>query len=327
MILTLVISSIFLAAMTFFTAAVSGTTVMFILDIPSIVSVLFVFVLLVLLTGYGKDFKKIFSSKKDFASYDLTQIGKIEKGLDVSGKLLLYSSFILPLITLIYLLMNDDKSDAVRQHLGPNLAVVFISIIYMCFLEMIIHCLKLKVRKAKVLYMAEPDETVENKTAENKVCLSSVVKFVVGVVVLVGIIFITGIMLDGGFNWGKHTPLFAALSDLPSLIIVIVPSLVLLAVSGNWKEFFGAFKTVFSDRKITVTEKSLYVSAVKNVIAVNIYAALYGAFIGFIAILCNLEDVNYLYQNCAVALIPVLYASILNLVLYLVEIRVNKVAQ
>lgn len=326
MILTLVFSSLFLAAMTFFTAAVSGTSIIFLLDIPSLVAILLVFALLVLLTGYGKDFRKLFSSKKEFESYDLTQIGKFEKVMDVSGKLILYSSFILPLITLIYLLANDDRTAAVRQHLGPNLAVVIISIIYMCFLEMILHCLKLKVRKAEILYMAEPDEAGDKKQAESHVCVSSIAKCAVGLIVLIAIIFGIAMMI-GGFSWGTQSTLFDALADIPSLIIVILPSLVLLALSGNWKEFFGAFKTVFSDAGISVTEKSLYVSAVQNVTALNIYGALYGTFIGFIAILSNLQSTEALYSNFAVALIPVFYASIINLVLYLVEIRINKVAR
>lgn len=326
MILTLIFSSLFLALMAFFSAFVSGGTILNLLDIPSLVSVLFVFAILIFLTGYGKDFRKIFSSKKEFEKYDLVQIHKIEKVLDVSGKLFLYSSFILPLITFIYLLWNDDKSDLARIHLGPNVAVVLISIVYLCFLEMVIHCLKLKVRKQQVLYMAEINEATA-KTSEKKVSTTSVIKVLFGIILFVAVICFSALMMDGGFTWGTKKPLLIALMDFPSLIMILAPSLALLAISGNWKEFFGAFKTVFSEKKISVTEKNLFSSAIKNIIAINIYGALYGTFIGFCGILINLEDASYLYSNVAVAILPLLYASIINLVLYLVEIRVNKVSE
>ncbi len=332
MILTLILSSLAVCAITVFTVFCSGGSLPLILDIPSLVSVLLIFTVLILLTGYGKDFTMIFSSKKKYAGLDLKQLQKTEKVLDVGSRLLLCGSVIIPLLTIIYLFMNDDMSEAYRVHVGPNLSVVMISVIYMCFLELVLCSLKLKVRKSLVLYMAEPYDTSllekdSDFTNRKKGSAVALVKFLTGLVVFVAIIVFTAWLSTGGYSWGQRTSLWRTVIDIPSLVIVIAATLLLLTVSGNLKEFFGAFATVFSDKKISVTKKHLYVSALKNGCSLNIYSGIMGTLIGFMAILCNLEDKSALMINMAVALIPLLYAGILNLVLFLVELRVNKVSQ
>jgi len=84
---------------------------------------------------------------------------------------------------------------------------------------------------------------------------------------------------------------------------------------------------LFSGQKITVSQKNLYLNAVKTTVTLNWYGAFSGAACGWIGMLSNLEDASALPANLAVSLIPFFYATCLNLFLLLVEIRITKAVE
>ena len=72
--------------------------------------------------------------------------------------------------------------ESIEMHsLGPNSAVQFTSVVYLCLFEMMIYTCKAKVRKSIILYMAEVDEAAMSET---KITGKKIVKLVIGVILL-----------------------------------------------------------------------------------------------------------------------------------------------
>ena len=304
--------------------AVSGGTFRGVLDIYDILAVVLTFAILIFLTGYGKAFLRIFYSKKKFAVLELKELQQTEYSLELASKILLYSAAFFPTIYFIYILFTVwDQGD--QCSLGPNSAVLFLSIVYLCLLEMFIYMFKAKTKKAIILYMAEDDEQNENP---EKIKLSSVIKVIVGIALVIGII-VFQILLMKGFSWDSWSSrsVLVTVIDLPSLLSNLIYVIPLIAISGNFRELCAGWKTLFSNKKINVTKKNLYLNAVKTTMVLNWLAGITMTIIGWIGMFNNLEDKSALYPNLAVSLIPIFYAILFNLLLTVVEARINKVAE
>lgn len=304
--------------------AVSGGSFRGVLDIYDFLAVVLTFTILILLTGYGKAFFRIFSSKKKFAALELKELQQTEYSLELSSKILLYSAAFFPTMYFIYILYTVwDQGD--QSSLGPNSAVLFLSVVYLCLLEMFIFMFKAKTKKAIIMYMAEDEE---KKESPEKIKLSSILKVFVGIVLIFGIILFQ-ILLMKGFTWDgwSSRSVLAPIIDFPSLLTSIIYVLPLIAISGNFGEFLAAFKTLFTNKKINVTKKNLYLNAVRTTIALNWFAGIATTIIGWIGMFYNLEDATFLFQNLAVSLIPIFYAILFNLLLTVVEARINKLAE
>ena len=304
--------------------AVSGGSFGGVLDIYDFLTVILTFAILIFLTGYGKAFLRIFSSKKKFAALELKELQETENSLAISSKILLYSAAFFPVMYFIYILYTVwDQGD--QSSLGPNSAVLFLSILYLCLLEMFIYMFKAKTKKAIILYMAEDDGKNANP---EKIKFSSVVKVVIGVILIIGII-IFQILLMKGFSWNcwSSRSVLASMIDFPSLLTSVIYVLPLIAISGNFRELCAGCKTLFSNKKINVTKKNLYLNAVRTTMILNWFAGIATTIIGWIGMFYNLEDKSSLYPNLAVSLIPIFYSILFNLVLTVVEARINKVAE
>ena len=224
----------------------------------------------------------------------------------------------------IYILYTVwDQGDI--SSLGPNSAVLFLSVVYLCLFEMFIYMFKAKTKKAIILYMAEDEE--KSQPAE-KITISSVVKTIIGILLIIGII-VFQVLLMKAFKWDNWSSrsLLAPVIDFPSLLTELIYVIPLVAISGNFKELFCGFKTLFTNKKIGVTKKNLYLNAVKTTMTLNWFAGIATTIIGWIGMFNNLEDYELLYPNLAVSLIPVFYAIVFNLLLTIVEARINKVAE
>lgn len=304
--------------------AVSGGSFRGVLDIYDFLAVVLTFTILILLTGYGKAFFRIFSSKKKFAALELKELQQTEYSLELSSKILLYSAAFFPTMYFIYILYTV-WAQGDQSSLGPNSAVLFLSVVYLCLLEMFIFMFKAKTKKAIIMYMAEDEE---KKESPEKIKLSSILKVFVGIVLIFGIILFQ-ILLMKGFTWDgwSSRSVLAPIIDFPSLLTSIIYVLPLIAISGNFGEFLAAFKTLFTNKKINVTKKNLYLNAVRTTIALNWFAGIATTIIGWIGMFYNLEDATFLFQNLAVSLIPIFYAILFNLLLTVVEARINKLAE
>ena len=304
--------------------AVSGGSFGGVLDIYDFLTVLLFFVILIIITGYGKSFSRVFYSRKKFKNLDLKELKETDYSLSLSSKILLYSAALFPVMYFIYILYTVwDQGDI--SSLGPNSAVLFLSVVYLCLFEMFIYMFKAKTKKAIILYMAEDEEKSQ---PEEKITIASVVKTIIGILLLLGII-VFQILLMKGFNWNNWSDrsILAPVIDFPSLLTGLIYVIPLVAISGNFKELFCGFKTMFTNKKIGVTKKNLYLNAVKTTMTLNWFAGIATTIIGWIGMFNNLEDYELLYPNLAVSLIPIFYAIVFNLLLTIVEARINKVAE
>ncbi|MBQ0166303.1 MAG: hypothetical protein KBT02_04240 [Treponema sp.] len=191
-------------------------------DSISFSGVVVLFVVAIIGSGYGKPFFRIFSSKKKFQSLNLQELRKTDQALEFAGKILFYTAVLIPFLVLIYTLRNFYKDAGTYRHLGPNMAVLLLSILYMALIEMILCTLKAKTHKAVIMYMADEK------------------------------------MLDRK-------------------------------------------KGAFSGNGIAVSQKHLYLNAVKLTVSLNWYAAFSGAACGWIGMLCNLEDISSLPESVPAA--------------------------
>ena len=115
--------------------------------------------------------------------------------------------------------------------------------------------------------MAEDDEENEGP---GKLKLSSVIKVIVGIVLVIGI-FVFQILLMKGFSWDgwSSRSVLDTVIDLPSLLSNLIYVIPLIAISGNFRELCAGWKTLFNNKKINVTKKNLYLNAVKTTMALN----------------------------------------------------------
>ncbi len=305
--------------------AVSGGTFGGVLDIYDFLTVLLTFVILIFLTGYGKAFFRVFSSKRKFQTLELKELQETEYSLELSSKILLYGAAFFPIMYFIYILYTVWDQEYSVHSLGPNSAVLFLSVVYLCLFEMFIYMFRAKTKKAIILYMAEEDG--KNYQSE-RIKVSSIIKAAIGIVLILAII-IFQILLMKGFNWNNWSSrsVLVAMIDFPSLLTGLIYVIPLVAISGNFMEFCSACKTVFSNNKISITKKNLYLNAVKTTVALNWFAGITTTIIGWIGMFNNLEDADSLYPNLAVSLIPIFYSILFNLLLTIVEARINKVAE
>ncbi len=116
--------------------------------------------------------------------------------------------------------------------------------------------------------------------------------------------------------------------DVPSIIMVFLPTFVLCAGDYGWKGIGTAFSASFGKKE--KTEKEL---AQADAVSIALgryawYAAVFGTCIGIIAILASLRetpDPNRLGPNVAVSLICFFYAIMFNFML-ITPMR-NRIAQ
>lgn len=320
MIINLLLSLVPICISTVLATLTSGGTLFGILDYISFIGVLLLFSVAIFISGYGKTFCRIFSTRKKFKALDLQELQKTDLALELGSKILFYTAVLIPILTLIYTLANYYKTPETLQHMGPNCAVLILSILYLSLFEMIIVTLKAKVRKSVILYMA--DETEKTASTAQK---SSNIKMILGVILFLAVCILYG-WISGIYAWGKG-PLVSLIFDIPFMVIMIIYVLPLVAISENFGLLFRSIKTIFTGQEISVSQKNLYLNAVKTTVTLNWYGAFSGAACGWIGMLMNLEDASALPANLAVSLIPFFYATCLNLFLLLVEIRITKAVE
>lgn len=323
MIINLLLSFITVCFSASITTITSGGTIWGIIDLWALLGVVISFIVIISISGYGKTFCRIFSSKKSFQSLNLLELQKTDAALELGKKILFYTATLIPVLVLIYTLRNYYNTPEIYAHLGPNIAVLFISILFLSLFEMIIYTLKAKVKKTIIQYMAEPSDAKKSEKSKNDSL--SFAKIIIGILFFVIVSIFYG-YISGLYAWGKHS-LMSAIIDLRFLIILIVKVLLLIAISGNCKILFESMKLIFSSKKINVSQKNLYLNAVKTTMMLNWYAAFSSAVCCWVAILCNLEDPSALAASFSVSFIPFFYATCFNLFLLLVEIRVSKACE
>ena len=173
--------------------------------------------------------------------------------------------------------------------------------------------------------MAE-ETNIKEKKQNNKNYLLSILKMILSIFVISSLFIY--VLSKENFNESSYNLKSIVMwFDIPSLLELIIPSFLLLLISGNLPYFWQGIKIVFQNQKISVTEKNLMTNAIKTFRVVIILTGLACSLIGFVVMNRFLEDKSLLGINIHVSLIVSLYAVISNLILLPFEIKISNLAE
>ena len=281
--------------------------------------ILLIYALMIFLSGYAKAFVRIFLPANKIKNTELSELKKTENSLGFAFKTLAIISCFFTLISGIYFYLNFDD----RQTLGPNLATLICSIYYLSFFGMILFTLKGKIKRNIITFMAEETEAENTAiTLTKKQIAFRIAKILISIILIV-CLYILVIYFNTANN-SKQEPLsFYYLRDIPGIIYIFIPTFLLLAISGNFKNFFKALSFVSKNQKLSVSQKALSLNAITTLRAIMLLEGIMTSLNGFMGILCNLEDRSALGNCFAVASVPLIYALLINLILLPVESKIS----
>jgi len=297
----------------------SGGLIWELVDYALLPGILLILALMIFLSGYGKDFVRIFQSAKKIKKASLAELKKTEASLDYAFKALGFICTFLMLISGIYFYLNFDKTNT----LGVNLAAILLSFFYFSFFGMMFMTLKGKLRSLIINYMAE-ENTIENDkpASSTKKLALSIIKILVSFVFIIGLYLL--IIYFSTANLSNEEPLsFYYLRDLPGIIYIFIPTFLLLLISGNFKNFFRALGFIIKNQKLSVTQKAISMNAISTLRIIIFLEGLMTTLCGCIGMLFNLEDRSMLGINFTIACVPMIYALLVNLILLPVESKIS----
>ncbi len=322
MIIQFLLSFVVVTAVDIFCIRLSGGTIQGLVNGFELPGIIIILALVLFLSGYGKSFCIIFSSRSKLKKLSLEELRRSEKSLDFAIRTLLYICLFFMLVAASMFYINFDY----RMALGPNLATVIGSVYYMLFLDTILVTLKGRLKKQIISFMAEEGEVVQTQKTPGKKIVQSVVKTVCVLVLIIAVAW--GILFYHVTNLQEYwKPSLLSFVDLPSALYLILGGVPLMLVSANFTVFGKALAAVFKNKKITVTEKNLYENAVSTLRQILLFIGIQGTLIGFIGILFNLENREVLGINMMVAAIVSYYAIIICALLLVVESRIHKLCE
>jgi flagellar motor component MotA len=128
---------------------------------------------------------------------------------------------------------------------------------------------------------------------------------------LIAAIVFTALILVAAFTASGNIAFYF---DIPSLIMVVGTSFVLLASTYSFSEMGRAFKTAFSldAGKEDCSQALAFFTAMRNYLILSGFT---GVFLGLIAMLGNLGDASAIGTGMALALITVLYGIYFSLLI------------
>ena len=99
--------------------------------------------------------------------------------------------------------------------------------------------------------MQNESQTKPGKKENSK----SIFKNIVGFVLLLSVFIVYG-LFSGVYSWGSNNPIITII-DVPSILLLFLYVLPLLAISGNFTILFKGLKTAFSGAKTDLKSKYL----------------------------------------------------------------------
>ena len=180
---------------------------------------------------------------------------------------------------------------------------------FICMLSLDVY-----VKKQIIEFMAEAESNNETSKKTVKDVILNLLKIVIVFAVLFGLV----VFVIMNYTKNESEIYFGNIStwlDLPSLIFVIVPALLLLLCNGLWKDFFSGIKSVIKGERKNISEKSRFANAVSVVRYIVLFSSLIAVMLGYYAVLTYLDNKEVLGPNMMVATIPCFYAVIINLIL------------
>jgi len=131
--------------------------------------------------------------------------------------------------------------------------------------------------------------------------------------------------LGSGVILSSGTAALPALFSIPSLIIVIVPTVTLTIAVSSWKTFKQSWALPFASKTEATQEEIRDACASLSAFgSLSVLMGIIGTFTGMILMLMDLSDPSRIWLNLAVASLCVLYGIIIKFLCYSAERRVNK---
>lgn len=146
----------------------------------------------------------------------------------------------------------------------------------------------------------------------------SIIGAVLGIMLLV-LAMISVINMSGAWQWQ-----FRYYLDIPSLLIVTGITLIVLAISGQFKNFFYGFK-VSVTRNGSPTAIKQSVDAFKIAMLSNVFAGGFGFVTGFITFLTNITEPSNIGPALVVAVLSIFYPSVINLIILVFYARLKQI--
>lgn len=112
--------------------------------------------------------------------------------------------------------------------------------------------------------------------------------------------------------------------DLPTLVIILVLSISMLFFSDQWQDFMRGLKISFLREEATTKELKSSLSAICSFRSYAIYAGLITILTGITIMLRYLEDSASIGPALSVAILPLFYVAIGNIVLTAIGARIEK---
>lgn len=317
--LVLLISSIF---ETLVCGGVVFDTLFYLSDLILFAILLVILGVFIFIFGYGKPFIKIFTSKKSFNTLELKTLKDIEKSIVYASKVAAYEAIFFVCIGTVYYYVNWMNT----QTLGFQLSLMILSLRFICTIEIILFSMKAKVKKQIIEFMAESESNNETSKKTVKEIIIKLVKVLLVCSIVLGLT----IFIIMNYTKNESDIYFGHIEtwiDIPSLIQVIVPALLLLLCNGLWKDFFLGIKSVIKGERKYISEKSRFANAVSTARYIVLFSSLIAVMLGYYAVLTYLDNKEALGPNMMVATIPCFYAVIINLILLSVEARLDHISE
>lgn len=142
------------------------------------------------------------------------------------------------------------------------------------------------------------------------------VKGIIGLLLFISI-FILEYKLVGGY--------FVNFIDYPTIICIILFTAVSLYAGSQWKYFFLAVKTSFIEttEKIEKTKVKQMEYAIDYTIKTVVVGGVLLCFIGFVGLMQNITDASTIGPNIAVAVLSIVWSSLIIAVLIPIKGRVH----
>ena len=252
----------------------------------------------------------------------LIVVKDIEKSIVYASKVAAYEAIFFVCIGTVYYYVNWMNT----QTLGFQLSLMILSLRFICTIEIILFSMKAKVKKLIIEFMAEAESNNETCKKTAKEVILNLLKIVIVSAVLFGL----AVFVIMNYTKNESEIYFGNIAtwlDLPSLIFLIVPALLLLLCNGLWKDFFSGIKSVIKGERKNVSEKSRFANAVSTARYIVLFSSLIVVMLGYYAVLTYLDNKAALGPNMMVATIPCFYAVIINLILLSVEARLDHISE
>lgn len=136
-----------------------------------------------------------------------------------------------------------------------------------------------------------------------------------------------GVILLGAIDYGSgwiELPRLGYLVDIPSLVIILVLTVPVLFKGGLWRDFKRAWRFLWKDYNCHLIEVRRALDVVEMMQKQVLYAGTISVLLIFITILRNLSDLASLGPNLAVAILTMLYATIIEMLLLPLQLEAKR---